>query len=487
MPEQRLHLSLPRAERPPLFRTELKVTVGLAGVLAAVGLAAVLTGQAERFAGSAPILPADPAALPADPDAVARLGTDDAAPAATGADEIEIARLPADRPVAEAPGLFQPSGPSPRPQIALDAPGEAARPAAASVGLYAVAQSIRPVLRPGLPDPATATATEEETVTAALDRSLRPRVRPDARILRAALDVAVDDAVAADAVATRRLPAPDQLELPAEVETVAFTPTAPDAASAASCPRRLVSDIPRRSPNAKGASRIIAELDGVDGGDRDRRFTRELLAGNMPDFLRRLTPVPITGRRADGSQVTVTLCVTPDYLAVGSETDYIRVPLGLPAAAMVADRLGFMLPTTRMVDVIFQQAGVRVAPSPMTPGAAMTSTRYFWQHNQTVDRQLRGRTGTLVAGSRRISCCPNACAATRAGWRSMAGTGPTAPRSSRSRPCMAPITPITATASGWSAAPPMSTAAPSRSRRSCRTRNMPGSSPTKARSSRPNG
>jgi hypothetical protein len=118
----------------------------------------------------------------------------------------------------------------------------------------------------------------------------------------------------------------------------------------------------------------------------------------MPDFLRRLTPVPITGRRADGSQVTVTLCVTPDYLAVGSETDYIRVPLGLPAAAMVADRLGFMLPTTRMVDVIFQQAGVRVAPSPMTPGAAMTSTRYFWQHNQTVDRQLRGRTGTLVAG-----------------------------------------------------------------------------------------
>ena len=45
-----------------------------------------------------------------------------------------------------------------------------------------------------------------------------------------------------------------------------------------------------------------------------------VLAGNVPDFLRNLVPVTFTGGGA-----TITICVAPDYLAVGSDRDFVRV------------------------------------------------------------------------------------------------------------------------------------------------------------------
>jgi hypothetical protein len=67
--------------------------------------------------------------------------------------------------------------------------------------------------------------------------------------------------------------------------------------------------------------------------------------------------------------------------------------------------MGFMLPTTRMVDQICAQAragggGVGLNPTPMPAGAAMTTTEYFTRHDRMLDEQLRtagGRAGNLVA------------------------------------------------------------------------------------------
>ncbi|TCP38748.1 hypothetical protein EV662_11849 [Rhodovulum marinum] len=167
------------------------------------------------------------------------------------------------------------------------------------------------------------------------------------------------------------------------------------------CSARLAAGIPNRPRGAAPGGALARKMDGLQGAERDRLIERELLAGNLPGFLRMLTPVTIRGRLPSGRVGEVTICVTPDYLALGSDSDYLRVPMGLPAAARVADRFGFLLPTTRMVDAIFAQARLRLAPQPMTPGAAMTSTRYFWQHNRTVDGQTRGRAGQLTAGQKK--------------------------------------------------------------------------------------
>ncbi len=100
--------------------------------------------------------------------------------------------------------------------------------------------------------------------------------------------------------------------------------------------------------------------------------------------------------------MTVTVCVTPDYLAVGDARDFLRVPMGLPAAALIADRFGFLLPTTRIVDAIFVQAAQRLSPRPMQAGPQMSSTAYFRDHNATVEGQRGARAnGMLVAGQKK--------------------------------------------------------------------------------------
>ncbi|MDH3262524.1 MAG: hypothetical protein OEM24_00840 [Paracoccaceae bacterium] len=165
----------------------------------------------------------------------------------------------------------------------------------------------------------------------------------------------------------------------------------------------LVDGLPRRRARADMGSEVIERVRALGGTARDRVLADEVLAGNVPGFLRSLSPVTLSGQTADGRAVEVTICVTPDYLAVGDDRDYVRTPLGLPAAAEIADRLGFMLPTPRMVDAIYAQAGVHLAPKPMEPTREMSSTDYFWRHNGLVEAQRAegGRAGTLTAGQKK--------------------------------------------------------------------------------------
>ncbi|MGC9418661.1 MAG: hypothetical protein ACP5EN_06765 [Rhodovulum sp.] len=249
------------------------------------------------------------------------------------------------------------------------------RPEARAVALSEPAPR-RPRSRPAYAELASAVAKTATPPEAVVLTSLRPRLRPAGMVARAPS--------AMGSLAKARLATP---QMAADPSTA--------------CSARLAAGIPDRSRGAASGSALARRMDGLQGAERDRLIERELLAGNLPGFLRQLTPVTIRGRLPSGRTGEVTICVTPDYLALGNDRDFLRVPMGLPAAARIADRFGFLLPTTRMVDAIFAQARLRLAPRPMTPGAAMTSTRYFWQHNRTVDGQTRGRAGQLTAGQKK--------------------------------------------------------------------------------------
>lgn len=170
------------------------------------------------------------------------------------------------------------------------------------------------------------------------------------------------------------------------------------------CTSPHTASIPGRPRNAATGSALSARLDGATGHTRDATITREILAGNLPEFQRRLVPVTLSGPGADGRQTEITLCVTPDYLALGSDSDFIRVPLGLPSASRIAESFGMMLPTTAMVDAIHAQAQIRLTPSPIAPGPQMASTAWFVRHNATLEGQRRaagGRLGQLVSGHKK--------------------------------------------------------------------------------------
>lgn len=236
------------------------------------------------------------------------------------------------------------------------------------------------------------TPTDTEVVTA----SLRPRLRPQS------LDTAPADTGADLQLASL---SPAQMEALLAPESTPATPVTPRISnSSGKCPNSLSRDIPRRSRGASGARAVLASVQNVDGVKRDQTVLREILNGNMPGFIRNLAPVNISGRAADGRNVNITLCVTPDYLALGSDRDHVRVPLGLRAATRIGEAFNMILPTPRMVDTIYRQADLRLSPRPMSPGPQMTSTNYFMRHHATVEaqRQSAGAApGTLISGHKK--------------------------------------------------------------------------------------
>jgi hypothetical protein len=109
-------------------------------------------------------------------------------------------------------------------------------------------------------------------------------------------------------------------------------------------------------------------------------------------------------RSTGGRRVSVTVCVLPDYLALGSNEDYLFVPMGLSAALEVAGRLGFVLPTPRLVDAIYSASAVKLDPQPLTPGDEMRSTPYVVYHTELINLQREGwpePLGALTSGDKK--------------------------------------------------------------------------------------
>jgi hypothetical protein len=174
-------------------------------------------------------------------------------------------------------------------------------------------------------------------------------------------------------------------------------------AAAAPCPSALVEAIPARMAKALSGSEFVRRTDGVSAARRETVIEAELLEGNLPDFLKRLRPVTMQGR-INGRTTSVTICVMPDYLAVGTDHDFLRLPMALPTALTIADRFGFVLPTPKMVDAIYGQSDVQLQPQPLPPGDAMRSTGYYWRHERRIREQRRtldAPLGALISGQKK--------------------------------------------------------------------------------------
>ena len=164
-----------------------------------------------------------------------------------------------------------------------------------------------------------------------------------------------------------------------------------------------VASIPERPADAMTGSAFAQATAGWSGADRQRAIVDELSRGNLPAFLRRMKPVHLTWQPPGAvDPIDVTLWVMPDYLAVGSDQDFLRVPLDLEAAVVVANRFGCILPTPKMVDAIYAQAEVRLKPTPKIPGPKMRSCAYYLEHQRAIERQRGARPlGQLTAGHKK--------------------------------------------------------------------------------------
>jgi hypothetical protein len=164
-----------------------------------------------------------------------------------------------------------------------------------------------------------------------------------------------------------------------------------------------VLELPPRAVNAVGGQAFAADVAALELRDREERIYDEIASGNVPSWLRRLVPVNMK-RELDHHEVTVTFWVTPDYLAVGSDSDYFLMPMSPHLAQHIADRVGASLPTPPMVDATWQTAAVQLGPDSIAPSAAMITVPVFADHNQLIRTRRDNNSappGVLVAGHKK--------------------------------------------------------------------------------------
>jgi hypothetical protein len=128
---------------------------------------------------------------------------------------------------------------------------------------------------------------------------------------------------------------------------------------------------------------------------RDSFALTQLLQRKFPDFFSRFVPINSTIINANGEKINATFYVSQDYVCIGTNEDWARVPLTPMAAQLIADSFNCFLPTPKLVDLIYSQAKVKLEPQPMF--IYRDSSITMWQHHLIIEGQRKNRKG-LIAG-----------------------------------------------------------------------------------------
>jgi hypothetical protein len=153
----------------------------------------------------------------------------------------------------------------------------------------------------------------------------------------------------------------------------------------------ILTGIPKRSPSALTGSQFIAKTSKLNTAQREAAIVKEIISGNIPEFLRRTQTITYRTKLKNGKYQKVEMNVMPDYLAIGSDKDFIRIPMSPLSAQKIADKYQLVLPTAKMVDEIYKNSSLKYTPSPLPPSKKMVTSDVYKQHNQLIEKQRKGR------------------------------------------------------------------------------------------------
>jgi len=166
-------------------------------------------------------------------------------------------------------------------------------------------------------------------------------------------------------------------------------------------PIRHLNIAPRKADAETGSS-FMNRIAPMSREEREEEIYNALAAGNLPGFLR--NTVTLQGKFADAAGMVhrVQYEVMPDYLSVGSDTDFCRIPMNPHTAQGLASLFGASLITSKLSDHVFRMAEVRLEPFPYAPvGRENESVAKFSEHNAQIEKEKAeagGKNGQLVAG-----------------------------------------------------------------------------------------
>ena len=118
-------------------------------------------------------------------------------------------------------------------------------------------------------------------------------------------------------------------------------------------------------------------------------------AGQVPDALRHFRKITFTTPVVDSVEILrkkhkVEMWVLPDYVAIGTNDDYVRMPMGPYAAQRIADALDCTLPTPFLVDRIAEASEGHVDIFPFRPlGNRNSQPIVFQDSNNAINAQFK--------------------------------------------------------------------------------------------------
>ncbi|MCB9210791.1 MAG: T9SS type A sorting domain-containing protein [Ignavibacteriales bacterium] len=146
-------------------------------------------------------------------------------------------------------------------------------------------------------------------------------------------------------------------------------------------------NLPERPLNSISGSEFVKAVSGKSVVDREKAVVKEILSGNVPSFSRKLIPLKINQTINSINYETI-IYTTCDYMAIGSDEDYLYIPMTPSTAQYLAKVLYCSLPTKKNVDLIYNQAEIKLKPQPIPPSNQMTTIPVFNNHTDSIKLQI---------------------------------------------------------------------------------------------------
>jgi hypothetical protein len=153
--------------------------------------------------------------------------------------------------------------------------------------------------------------------------------------------------------------------------------------------------LPGRKTTSLSGNQFYKSVFVVTENERESSARNEILDGNIPQFLRKMIKIKASITTDDSKIIHAFYFVTPDYLSIGSDEDFARIPLTPMTAQQIADSLHCFLPTRKIVNDIYKAAKIKLEPVPMY--AFRDSAVTMYQHNLIIEGQRKLRKG-LISG-----------------------------------------------------------------------------------------
>lgn len=159
------------------------------------------------------------------------------------------------------------------------------------------------------------------------------------------------------------------------------------------------------SQEIKGGSVFYEQIRELSFQEREERAVKEILEGNIPEFLKDFVAITTIEKDVNGEQHQVTIYVSPDYLSIGNSLDYFIIPLSPMASTKVAKAFNASLPTPKIVDLIYEKSELKLEPFNYIPRGDRNETPdILYDHSKVIQAQIKAAgysPGVFVAGTKK--------------------------------------------------------------------------------------